>query len=127
MAGIRQGKAVFRRSSRIAGVVLLDDALRNRDRDKGKAQAQAFVGGALILLSALTAAEADARHWPTLPSTVQVLAADVAPGEHLLVVDFVGPTGAPISRLRRQLTVTVPAEGEAWLLVPSLPCTKPTP
>lgn len=127
MEGIRQGKAVFRRSSRIAGVVLLDEALRNRDKDKDKATAQAVVGGALLLLSALTAAEADVRHWPTLPSTVQVITAEVPPGEHQLVVDFVGPTGAPISRLRRQLAVTVPADGEAWLLLPSLPAPRPTP
>lgn len=126
MEGIRQGKAVFRRSSRIAGVVLLDEALRNRDKDEDKAKAQAIVGGALLLLSALTAAEADVRHWPTLPATVQVITAEVPPGEHQLVVDFVGPTGAPISRLRRQLAVTVPADGEAWLLLPSLPAPRPT-
>ena len=80
MEGIRQGKAVFRRSSRIAGVVLIDEALRNRDKDEDKAKAQAIVGGALLLLSALTAAEADVRHWPTLPSTVQVITAEVPPG-----------------------------------------------
>ena len=125
MEGIRQGKAVFRRSSRIAGVVLLDEALRNRDRDSDKAKAQAIVGGALLVLSALTAAEADVRHWPTLPSTVQVIAADVAPGEHELVVDFLGAAGGSVTSLRRTVNVTIPAEGETWLLLPSLPLPKP--
>ena len=125
MEGIRQGKAVFRRSSRIAGVVLLDEALRNRDRDSDKAKAQAIVGGALLMLSALTAAEADVRHWPTLPSTVQVIAADVAPGEHELVVDFCGAAGGSVTSLRRTVNVTIPAEGETWLLLPSLPLPKP--
>ena len=119
MEGIREGKAVFKRSTRISGVVLLDDALRTNDRDE--AQAKAIVGGALLLLSALTAAAADTRHWSTLPSTVQVLVADVAPGRHELVVDFVDAGGAPVAALRRVLDVDVPDEGQAWVMVPSLP------
>lgn len=121
MEGIREGKAVFRRSSRIAGAVLLDQALRNSRRDSERARAQAVVGGALLVLSALTAAGADVRHWPTLPSTVQVLVADLPPGSHDLQVDFVDGGGAPIPRLRRELRVSVPESGEAWLLLPSLP------
>ncbi|MGC6486061.1 MAG: hypothetical protein ACON4Z_00310 [Planctomycetota bacterium] len=127
MEGIRKGKAVFRRSSRIAGAVLLDQALRNSGRDSKKARAQAVVGGALLALSALTASGADVRHWPTLPSTVQVLVADAPPGEHELVVDFVDAGGRALPRLRRRLSVTVPEDGEAWLLLPSLPVGAPSP
>ncbi len=119
MEGIREGKAVFKRSTRVSGVVLLDDALRTKDRDE--AQAKAIVGGALLLLSALTAAAADTRHWSTLPSTVQVLVADVAPGRHELVVDFVDAGGAPVAALNRVLDVDVPDDGQAWVMVPSLP------
>ena len=125
MEGIRAGKAVFKSASRAAGVVLLDQAVRNSRRDREKAQAQAVVGGALVLISALTAAAADVRYWPTLPATVQVLVADVAPGRHDLVVDFVDGSGAALPGIQRRLTVDVPATGEAWLLVPSLPPPSP--
>ena len=123
MEGIRGGKAVFRRSSRIAGVVLLDQAIRNSGRRSEQAQAQAVIGGALLALSALTAAGADTRHWSTLPSTVQVLVAEVPPGAHDVVVDFVDGGGAPIPGLRKTWNVTVPDAGEVWLLAPSLPTT----
>lgn len=121
MEGIREGKAVFKSSTRLAGAILLDEALRNRRRDKDKAQAQAVVGGALLALSAMTAAAADVRHWPTLPSSVQALVAEVSPGQHELVVDFLDGRGAPLPRLRRRLQIDVPEVGETWLLVPSLP------
>lgn len=121
MEGIRRGKAVLRGATRTAGTILIDQALRNRRVDKDKARAQAVVGGAMLALSAMTAAAADVRHWPTLPSTIQVLAVDVSPGRHELVVDFLDDRGAPLPSLRRQLEVEVPESGEAWLLLPSLP------
>ena len=80
-----------------------------------------IVGGAMLVLSALTATGADVRYWPTLPSTVQALTADVPPGEHDLVVDFLDNKGRSVTRLRHQLRVEVPKSGEVWLLIPSLP------
>lgn len=121
MEGIRKGKAVFKTVATTTGAILLSEGIRNRNRNKDKARAQAIAGGALLLLGALTSTAADVRHWPTLPSTVQVLAADVPPGEHTLVVDFFDAGGRAIPRLQHQLRVTVPESGEAWLLVPSLP------
>jgi len=119
MEGIRKGKAVFKTSARISGAVLVNKGLNNLDSDAG--QAQAIAGGALLIFSALTATSADARHWPTLPSTVQALVADVPPGEHDLVVDFLDGNGRPIRGLQHTMRVTVPESGEAWFLVPSLP------
>ena len=119
MEGIRKGKAVFKTSTRIGGIILLDEGLRNLDDDEG--QAKAIVGGAMLVLSALTATGADVRYWPTLPSTVQALTADVPPGEHDLVVEFLDNKGRSVARLRHQLRVEVPKSGEVWLLVPSLP------
>lgn len=119
MEGIRKGKAIFRKSSLISGTVLLSEGLKRPRSNAG--QAQAIAGGALVLLGALTATAADVRHWPTLPSTVQVVAADVPPGEHQLVVEFLDGSGSPLPRLRHEARVTVPASGECWLMVPSLP------
>lgn len=126
MAGIRKGKAVFKTSANIAGTILLTNGLNNRNSGNRDAKnAQAIAGGALLILGALTATAADVRHWPTLPSTVQVLAVDVPPGEHELLVEFLDGRGNGLPRLQHRLQVTVPASGETWLLVPSLPPAAP--
>ena len=121
MEGIRKGKAVFKTATTVAGGVLLSEALRNRNRSGDTARTQAIVGGSLLLLGLLTSTAADTRHWPTLPSTVQVLTADVPPGEHTLTVDFFDAGGRPLPALRHVLPVRVPEVGESWHLVPSLP------
>lgn len=119
MEGIRKGKAVFKTSARIGGAVLVKKGLENVDSDAGKAAA--IAGGALLVFSALTSTSADVRHWPTLPSTVQVLAADAPPGEHDLVVEFLDASGRPVPQLQHRLRINVPSTGEAWFLIPSLP------
>ncbi len=128
MEGIRKGKAVFKTSTGVAGTILLTNGLKDRRRkgNNDAANAKLVAGGALLILSALTATAADVRHWPTLPSTVQVLVADVPPGEHDLQVEFVDGRGNALPRLQHNLRVSVPASGEAWLLVPSLPPAPPT-
>ncbi len=118
MEGIRQGKAVFKAASVTAGVVLLDQASKSHG---DTSRTQAIVGGALLLLGLFTSSAADIRHWPTLPSTVQVLAADAPPGEHMLDVEFLDAAGRPLPSMRQQLQVTVPATGEAWYTLRSLP------
>ncbi|MBZ0151651.1 MAG: hypothetical protein K8J09_08975 [Planctomycetes bacterium] len=115
MEGIRRGKAVFRSVSRLAGIVLLDQAARSRDRDR--ARTEAIVGGGLLLLSLLTSTAADVRYWPTLPSSVHVLTAQVPPGEHELVVDFLDASGRPLPGLRQQRRITVAERGESWFLL----------
>jgi hypothetical protein len=125
MEGIRQGKAVFKASTKIAGKILLVNGLEKRSGDRDADNARVVAGAGLLLLSALTATAADVRYWPTLPSTVQVFAADVPPGEHDLLVEFVDGRGNGLPRLQHNLRVSVPASGEAWLLVPSLPLIAP--
>lgn len=122
MEGIREGKAVFKTGATVAGVVLLDQASRSRG---DKARTEAIAGGALLLAGLLTSTAADIRHWPTLPSTVHVLTADVPPGEHQLVIDFLDARGQPLPQFRHQIAVTVPAEGESWHLARSLPVVAP--
>jgi hypothetical protein len=121
MEGIRQGKAVFKASTKIAGKILLVNGLEKRSGDRDADNARVVAGAGLLLLSALTATAADVRYWPTLPSTVQVFAADVPPGEHELLVEFVDGRGNGLPRLQHNLQVSVSASGETWLLVPSLP------
>ena len=118
MEGIRKGKAVFKTASTVAGAVLLDQAMRSRG---DTARTQAIVGGGLLVLGLLTSTAADVRHWPTLPSSVHVLTADVEPGTHLLVIDFVDARGRPLPQFRQEAAVVVPEGGEAWHLARSLP------
>ncbi len=118
MEGIRKGKAVFKTGAAVAGVVLLDQAARDRGHSR---DAQAIAGGALLVASLLTSTAADVRYWPTLPSTVQVLTTTLPPGPHRLEVDFVDAAGRVIPAMRRQLDIEVPTTGESWHLLRSLP------
>jgi hypothetical protein len=85
------------------------------------ARTNAIVGGSLLLLGLLTSTSADVRHWPTLPSTVQVLTADVPPGTHQLRIEFLDSAGRPLHDLEQTWTVDVPERGESWYLFRSLP------
>ncbi|MBX3463404.1 MAG: hypothetical protein KF830_09545 [Planctomycetes bacterium] len=118
MEGIRKGKAVFKTASTVAGIVLLDQSTRSSG---DTARTQAIAGGALLLAGLLTSSSADVRHWPTLPSTVHVLTAEVPPGEHLLEIDFLDARGRSLPQFRQRATIQVPPHGEAWHLARSLP------
>lgn len=119
MEGIRQGKAVFKSVARAAGqTALILGALD--DSDKGRRD-KLIVGGALLLVSALTSTEADTRCWTTLPGTVQGLCAEVPPGTHQLRVEFLGTGGQVLDSLTQTWTVTVPESGESWYLFRSIP------
>ncbi len=124
MEGIREGKAVFKTTSIVAGAVLLDQAARARGDTQ---QTLAIVGGGLLLLGLLTSASADVRYWPTLPSTVQVLAVDVPPGPHDVVVEFLDGAGRVLPSLSQRTTANVPARGESWFLFRSLPAPRAAP
>ncbi len=119
MEGIRQGKAVFKSITRTAGVGAL--LLAAGDTSSTGARDKALVGAGLLVLSALTAAKADTRHWPTLPSTVQGAAFDVAPGQHTLRIDFLSSSGQILSDLTQTWTVDVPERGESYFIFRSLP------
>jgi hypothetical protein len=121
MEGIRQGKAVFKTASTVAGIVLLDQAMRSHSNHRQAAQTQAIVGGALLLAGILTSTSADTRHWPTLPSSVQAVVADVPPGPHRIEVEFLDASGRSLPAMRQSRDVVVPATGECWQLFRSMP------
>jgi hypothetical protein len=118
MEGIRKGKAVLKSVSTGAGLVLLGAAAN--DHGAG-ARDKAIIGGGLLLLGLLTSSAADIRHWPTLPSTVQALTADVAPGVHELRIEFLNATQQVLPELTQTWTVDVPEQGESYNLFRSLP------
>ena len=119
MEGIRKGKAVFKSVTRAAGVTAL--VLAAGDDSHSGARDKALAGFGLLLLSALTASTADVRHWPTLPSTVQALALDVAPGDHRLRIQFLDAAGGVLPDLEQSWSVRAPDAGENWYVFRSLP------
>ncbi len=119
MEGIREGKAVFKAVTRGAGVAAL--MLASGDNSRKGARDKAVAGVGLLLLSALTSTAADVRHWPTLPSTVQVLTATVAPGDHSVRVEFLDHRGRVLTELTQTGPVHVPDGSESYYYYRSLP------
>ena len=81
----------------------------------------ALAGAGLWLLSLLTSATADVRHWEILPESVQVLTGEVPPGEHELRIEFLDRRGREIPVLTQVWTVEIPTEGDAFYTFRSLP------
>lgn len=123
--GIREGKAVFKDVAGVAGVVVLDHAIDRALNDRDNAGAAAIVGGGLLLLSWLTSASADTRHWGTLPASVHVLTVDAPPGEHELLIRYRDRYGRALPSLEQTWLVDVPAEGESIYHFRSLPTPSP--
>ncbi len=105
--GVRAGKAVFSEVASTAGTVLLLEGL---DREDG---GLLLAGGIALLASLLVNSDADLRCWRTLPDTLQVLALDVAPGEHELFIDFVGDDGQVDRAYSRSYTIRLPPRDAA--------------
>lgn len=118
MEGIRKGKAVFKKTSLIGGAALLHIASRDRG---DSARTAAIAGAGLIALGLLTSTSADVRHWPTLPSTVQVLTTDAAPGAHTLELEFLDGAGRVVPDLNQTWPLDIPAASETYYLFRSLP------
>ncbi len=111
--GIRKGKAVLKGGSFVAGVVLIDEGVR---RDKGGMVA---VGAGLLLLSVLTDARADTRHWTMLPAEVHVLPLSIAPGRRQIEVRVLDASGRPIPGWSRGFAVDVgPARDSLYYFRP---------
>ncbi|NJN14136.1 MAG: hypothetical protein HC813_00250 [Planctomycetes bacterium] len=113
--GIRKGKAVFKEGSFAAGAILLHEGAR---RDKG---GMAAVGAGLLLLSVLTNAQADTRHWTLLPGEVHVLPLSLPPGRHDLEIRVLDKGGRPIPGWSRTCTVAVQGGPGALYYVRPMP------
>lgn len=116
--GIRKGKAVFKDVAEITGISMLHRALHH---DGSARDDKLMIGAGLLVLSLLTRAEADTRHWATLPRTVHALLAEVPPGEHELQVSFSDSAGRRMPELDQTWVVDVPEEGVAVYYFHSLP------
>jgi len=100
--GIRKGKAVFKGGTYVAGAIVLNEGLR---RDKKNLVA---IGAGLLVLSALTQAQADTRSWSSLPAAIHVLPLSIPPGPHRLEVRALDERGNPLPGWSRTFDVDVP-------------------
>lgn len=100
--GIRKGKAVFKAGTFVGGAVLLHEGQYRRKKELVAA------GAGLLLLSALTQAQADTRHWSSLPAEVHVLPLRIPPGRHRLEVRALDARGHPLPGWSRTFEVDVP-------------------
>jgi hypothetical protein len=85
---VNKGKAIAKTGSKVAGVIVLDQARNDRER---------ALGAGLLLAGILLPSEAETRTWRTLPAEVQVIVADLPPGAHDLRLVF--GSGAPSVRV----------------------------
>jgi len=108
MDGLLRGKAVFKDVTEIAGTVVIDEALRKLSDGSAKNQdTELAIGGGLLLLSALTRAEADTRHWHLLPAQTYLWIGRVEPGLHSVDLTF-----------RRSNRSELPKYRQSWHHVP---------
>ncbi|MGQ0613633.1 MAG: hypothetical protein ACT4PV_07855 [Planctomycetaceae bacterium] len=99
--GVRKGKAIFKEGAKVGGIVLANEGARRRDWK------MAAAGVGAILLSALTNAEADTRHWVLLPGEVQAVPLSLPPGPHTLTARVLDRNGHAIPGWQRDFSVDV--------------------
>jgi len=103
---ILETKSAIKTGTAVAGttaLLLADEAKESRQG------AVALAGAALLLASFLTRAEADTRHWTTLPDKVQLFRATLPPGVHQIEVR--PPAGWRVAGPAIQ-QITVPPQGD---------------
>jgi len=107
--GFLKGKAIFKDSSTIIGIALLQAGDVANAYDDDTVATVLYILGAVTFIAGVAAnPRADTRNWELLPDALWMVRADPAPGEHRLTVD--GQT----------YTVQIPDEGTVVQLIPAL-------
>jgi hypothetical protein len=117
MDHILGNKAVFKKTTDVVGNVALVGGLSTAAFSDNRTAQQVGLGVALAGLiskgiSAATTPQADTRSWDNLPRYISFANLEVAPGQHIITVEFRNSTGAVLSNLTKTLTVDVPADGK---------------
>jgi hypothetical protein len=117
MDHILGNKAVFKKSTDVIGNVALIGGLSTAALSDNRTAQQVGLGVALAGLiskgiSAATTPQADTRSWDNLPRYISFANLELAPGQHVITVDFRNGNGAVLSNLTKTLTVDVPADGK---------------
>ena len=108
--GFLKGKAVFKDTAAITGLVLLELGDAAAYADNSTAAGVLYLAGlATTIAGAVANPEADTRDWGMLPDDLWLLTANPPPGDHLLTLDGYN------------YTVHVPAQGQIFRYIPRLP------
>jgi len=124
-------KAIFKKTTdRVGNVALVGAAVaaNNIYRDDGTksdnaestAIALGIIGVGSKIFSAVTTPQADTRVWNNLPQRLSFAALRLPPGEHPATLEFFNSEGKRIERLTRQLTLSVPPEGDSVIFLSEL-------
>jgi hypothetical protein len=124
MDHILGNKAVFKKSTDIAGNVALIGGLSTAAFSENRTAQEVGLGVALAGLiskgiSAATTPQADTRSWDNLPHYVSFANLELPPGQHVITVEFRDPTGATNPNLTKTLTFDVPADGKDKVILVS--------
>jgi tetratricopeptide (TPR) repeat protein len=121
MDHILANKAVFKKSTDIAGDVALFGGLSTAAVSRDRTAQEVGVGVALAGLvskafSAATTPEADTRAWDNLPRYLSFANLELASGPHTLTVQFKDAAGRDVSGLNKAINFDVPADGKDKVL-----------
>lgn len=121
MDHILGNKAVFKKSTDIAGNVALGTGLGTAVFSRDNTAQEVGLGVALAGLltkavSAATTPDADTRSWDNLPRYLSFAHLALAPGRHTLSVEFKNANGGVVAGLTKTINFEVPADGKDKVL-----------
>ncbi|MSR64242.1 MAG: hypothetical protein EXS18_00485 [Verrucomicrobiae bacterium] len=122
------GKAVFKQTTGTignvglaagAGLAVAGANSRGSSRDNlliaGAAAAAVGIIGKVLESNARP--EADTRQWDSLPLTIQIVSARLAPGPHRVRIEFLDGHGVQVGGLDREMNVTIPADNKEQVVI----------
>jgi len=117
MDHILGNKAVFKSTTDTIGNVALIGGLSTAAFSDNSTAQQVGLGVALAglvskAISASTTPQADTRSWDNLPRFLSFANLPLAPGEHVVTVEFRDGGGAIIDNLTKTFTINIPADGK---------------
>jgi hypothetical protein len=119
MDHILGNKAVFKKSTDIAGNVAIIGGAATLMANGGHNATANQVGGALLaagiiskIVSSATTPEADIRSWDNLPHYLSFACLPLPPGPHTATVQFLDPAGQVIPYMTKTITFDVPDDGK---------------
>ncbi len=117
-------KAVFKSTTSAVGdAAIISGAILASGRNHRNSAADEIGLGLMAagilskFISAATTPEADTRQWDNLPQFISFATLKLAPGEHVVTVEFNDINGAPLSHLTKNITVNVPSDGDKVVFV----------
>lgn len=122
MDHVLANKAVFKSTTDKLGDVALIGGLTTAAVSQDRTAQNIGLGVALFGLiskgiSSATTPEADTRAWDNLPRFISFATLNLAPGEHVVTVEFNDAAGTPFSNLTKTITVNVPADRDKVVFV----------